>query len=104
MHGDDVARLLADRPADLRLDRQLVAAVAERHERAAEGDPVDRAAHLDEPAGAEGVDGAGPDEVRVAAARRAPLQPLAELDVETAHAPKTARRAANHRRTMKKGG
>src|SRR5215204_3265613 len=47
---DGVARPLADRLAELRLDGQPVRAVPLRHERAVERFAVDRAAALDEPA------------------------------------------------------
>src|SRR5688572_5512322 len=50
---DGVARLLADRLAELRFDGQPVRAVALRHERAVERLAVDRAADLHEPARAE---------------------------------------------------
>src|SRR5687767_5052545 len=50
---DGVARLLADRLAELRLDGQPVRAVALWHERAVERLAVDRAADLHQPAPAE---------------------------------------------------
>src|SRR5206468_37130 len=51
--ADRVARLLADRPAQLGPDGQPVRAVALRHQRAVERLTVDRAADLHEPTGAE---------------------------------------------------
>src|SRR4051794_19590667 len=50
---DGVARLLADRLPQRRLDRKPVGAVALGHERADERFAVDRSADLHEPAGAE---------------------------------------------------
>ena len=50
---DGVARLLADRLSQRRLDREPVRAVALDHQRAGERLAVDRAADLHEPAGTE---------------------------------------------------
>src|ERR1700729_2079107 len=51
--GHGIAGLLPGELADLGLDRELVGAVAELHERAAEGMAIDCPAHLDQTAGAE---------------------------------------------------
>src|SRR4029078_13634071 len=61
--GDCAARALADRPGDNGLPGQLVGAVAERHEGAAERVAVDGAAHLDQAAGAEELPRARPHDV-----------------------------------------
>ena len=65
--GHGVAHLLADGLADVRLDRELVGAVAEGHERAAERVAVDGPAHLDQAAGAEERHRFGPHDVGPAA-------------------------------------
>ena len=76
---DGVPGLLADGLADLGLHRQLVRAVAHRHERAPERMAVDRPADLDEAAGAEERHRLGPDDVGPAALARALLQRRGEL-------------------------
>jgi hypothetical protein len=53
MDADGVTFLLVDQLTQLGLDRQLVRAVAEWHEGAAEGIPVDRSGDLDEASSAE---------------------------------------------------
>lgn len=53
MDRDVVAGALRDGCPDGRIERELVGAVAEGHERAGEGVPVDGAAHLDGPSGRE---------------------------------------------------
>ena len=65
--GHGVARLLADRPADVGLDGEHVGAVAQGHEGALEGVAVDRPPDLDQPPGAEELDLLGPDEIGPAA-------------------------------------
>src|SRR5688500_8649654 len=49
--GHGVAGVLVDRPPQVGLHRQLVGAVAERHEAALERVAVDRASHLHQPSG-----------------------------------------------------
>src|SRR5262249_18383750 len=62
-YGDPVARLLADRLAQVGLDWQLVRAVAESHEGGPERPAVDGATDLHQPAGAEVLGRPGHDDV-----------------------------------------
>jgi hypothetical protein len=52
---DRLAGFCADRATQVGFDRQLVGAIAECHERAAERVAVDPAANLHQPAGADGA-------------------------------------------------
>src|SRR5215468_8381067 len=73
-YGDPVARLLADRLAQVGLDWQLVRAVAESHEGGPERPAVDGATDLHQPAGAEVLGRPGHDDVGPATLARALLQ------------------------------
>src|SRR5262249_37449412 len=73
-HFDRLAGFLADRFLDVRPDWQLMPAVAQRHEGAAEGPPASLSANLDQATGAEKPNRLRPDQVSPAALVRAPLQ------------------------------
>src|SRR5687767_15071837 len=93
---DGVARALADRLAELRLDGQPVRAVALRHERAVERLAVDRAADLHEPARAEELRRVVHHDARPRTWVVALLKPGVELshhDTETLAYDRTHRRA-----------
>ena len=79
LDGDGVARLLADRLARARLHRELVAAVAEGHERALERLVVDGAADLHEASRPEELGGALHDDVGPGSLVLALLQRRGEL-------------------------
>src|SRR5205807_1558353 len=91
-HGDAVARFLRDGFADVRLDWQLVGAVAHRHERTDERMTVDRSSDLHEPSRAEELHGIGHDHIGPAALGRALLQTCGEAFPQDAHAPSTISR------------
>src|SRR5688572_2725845 len=97
---DGVARPLADRLAELRLDGQPVRAVALRHERALERLAVDRAADLHEPARAEELRRVVHHNARPRTWVVALLKPGGELsqhDTETLAYDRTDRRAGRLR-------
>ena len=71
--------------AQVSLDGQLVATVAEGHERTAERDAVDHAAHLHQPAGPEELKRVRPDEIGPATFRGALLQGRREVGIERGH-------------------
>src|SRR5438477_12988501 len=73
-HGHPLPRLLADRLANVGLHGELVGPVTHRHEGALEGVPVDGAAYLDEPGGAEELHRARHHDVGPASLRGALLQ------------------------------
>jgi catechol 2,3-dioxygenase-like lactoylglutathione lyase family enzyme len=79
---DGVARLLAQRLAELGGERQLVGAVAERHERATERLAVDGAGDLHQASRAEEVSGPVGDDVGPPTARGALLEDRREGAVE----------------------
>src|SRR6266545_3409620 len=81
-NGHALSRLLADHLADLGLDRQLVPAVPEGHERTLERVAVDGAADLHQTSRAEVLDRLGPDEIGVSALVRTLLQAGGELLVQ----------------------
>src|SRR3989442_1300920 len=85
MDGHGVARLLRDGGAHVGLDGQLVGAVAEGHERAAERMAVDGAADLHQAAGAEVRGRTRHDHICPPALVRALLQRCRDLLTELAH-------------------
>src|SRR4051794_36921604 len=84
-HDHVVTGLFGDGLAHIGLDRQLVGAVSERHERAAEGMAVDSAAHLHQPAGAEILGRSGHDDIGPSALGLALLQGGVEGLPQCAH-------------------
>src|SRR5205814_71930 len=83
--ADGVASLLSDRGAHAGGDGELVGAVAEGHERAAERVAVDAAPDADQATGAEVPGRAGHHEVGPAALARALLQHGREVLVQGGH-------------------
>jgi hypothetical protein len=83
--GHSLAGFFADRPAQVSLDGQLVGAVAERRERAAERVAVDTAPYLDQASGAEELGRARHDHVGPTALGWALLQRGGELFVPLRH-------------------
>ena len=96
--GHGVAGLLADDLADLGLDRKLVGAIAQGHERALERVAVNGPPHLDQAPGPEELHRLRPDQVRPAALGLAAHQGGGEFLVHLClHAGKTAARGRIHR-------
>src|SRR3954452_2366509 len=83
--GDAITFLLVDRPPQRRVDRQLVGAVAEGHERSLERATIDSSPHLHQAACPEELRRAGHHHVRPAALAGALLEGRCELLVQTAH-------------------